>query len=583
MTGASDQNDKFRMDLIGPFGLFAPSGARIDVRSRKGVALLALLAFSPNGLRTRAWLQAILWGSRAHVQAQSSLRRELSTLVAVLDAHGAGDLLVRDAQRVQLRTDCILLDTDRLALVPGDNAVRSAGDLLEGIDLRDCEGFEDWLRAQRTRISELQRYAVPDPVGEMRQPAAVLGGPLPETSQLISAAPPAIPPKPSIAVLPFAVADGSSLPTWLGESIAEDIGLTLGSFPSLFVVASSAAATLAHRRMLPTEIAQALGVRYLLSGSLRTGKVGVRTAAQLIDGQSGEQIWVHQFATPATDLADLGEQVSVAVAPQILSKIDLAERHRGLTAPMARDDSYALYWRANALFRRWERDSGLEAILLTDELVAINPGCALSASLAAYCNATAYAFRWTADPQASRRAAIQHYQNALRLGGSNVEVLGFAAGTLVAIGGDMDQADRLVSFALSLMPAYQPTLFWGGWVDISNGRAARARERFELSLRINPSSGVRSYALTGIGISLLFTGDAAAAVDILKHAAIELTDYPLTQAALAIAAALTGDKAIARAALASVDRLGGPDLVLQIFRNEEQRALAAAALAMAAR
>lgn len=571
------------MDLIGPFGLFAPTGARIDVRSRKGIALLALLAFSPNGLRTRAWLQAILWGTRAQVQAQSSLRRELSTLAAVLKAQGAGDLLVRDTQRVQLRTDRILLDTDRLALIPGDAALRSAGDLLEGIDLRDCEGFEDWLRAQRTRISELQRYSVPEPVGEMRQPAAVLGGPLPETALLISSAPPAIPPKPSIAVLPFAIAEGSGLPEWLGESIAEDTGLMLGSFPSLFVVASSAAAALAHRRMLPAEIARVLGVRYLLAGSLKPGKAGIRAAVQLIDGQSGEQVWVHQFATTATDLADLGEQVSVAVAPQILSKIDLAERHRGLSSPMARDDSYALYWRANALFRRWEKDSGLEAIMLTNELVAINPGCALSASLAAYCNATAYAFRWTDDPEASRRAAILHYQNALRMGGANVEVLGFAAGTLVAIGGDMEQADRLVGLALSLMPAYQPTLFWGGWVDISNGRAARARERFELSLRINPSAGVRSYALTGIGISLLFTGDAAAAIDILEHAAIELTDYPLTQAALAIAAALNGDKATAVKALARLDRLGGPDLVLRIFRNEEQRALAAAALAMAAR
>lgn len=583
MTGVSDQSDKFRMDLIGPFGLFAPSGARIDVRSRKGIALLALLAFSPSGLRTRAWLQAILWGSRAPVQAQSSLRRELSTLAALLDAHGAEGLLIRDTQRVQLCTDRIMLDTDRLALVPGNAATRNAGELLEGIDLRDCEGFEDWLREQRGRIAELQRYAVPEPVGELRQNASVLGGPLPETALLISSAPPAIPPKPSIAVLPFVVADGSDLPAWLGESIAEDVGLTLAGFPSLFVVASSAAATLAHRRMLPAEIAQTLGVRYLLAGSLRTSQAGVRTAAQLIDGQSGEQIWVHQFTTPATGLAELGEQVSVAVAPQILSKIDFAERHRGLSAPMARDNSYGLYWRANALFRRWERDSGLEAIALTDELVAINPGCALSASLAAYCNATAYAFRWTDEPETSRRAAIHHFQNALRIGGSNVEVLGFAAGTLVAIGGDMEQADRLVTLALSLMPAYQPTLFWGGWVDISNGKAARARERFELSLRINPASGVRSYALTGIGISLLFTGDAAAAVDILKHAAIELTDYPLTQAALAIAAALTGDKVAARAALATLDRLGGPELVLQIFRNEEQRALAAAALAMAGR
>lgn len=569
------------MDLMGPFGLFTPARQRIEVRSRKAIALLALLAFSPSGLRTRAWLQAILWGTRAPAQAQSSLRRELSTLCTLLDRHGAGALLIRESQRIQLCIDRIELDTDRLALVPADTALRGVGELLEGIDLPDCEGFEDWLRQQRSRIADLQRYAVPEPVAEEPKGAAVLGGPLPATALLTGNQPPAVPPKPSIAVLPFALPVGSDLPAWLGESVAQDIGLTLASFPALFVVASSAAAALAQRQMTPPEIARALGVRYLLAGSLRAGNVGVRTATQLIEGQSGQQIWVQQFATPLDDLAELGEQIAVAVAPQIWSKIDLSERHRGLSAPMARDSSYDLYWRANALFRHWKRESGLEAIQLTEELVAINPGCALSASLAAYCHATAYAFRWTLDLEASRRAAILHFQNALRLDGSDVEVLGYAAGTLVAIGGDMDQADRLVSHALSLLPAYQPTLFWGGWVDIANGKPARARERFELSLRINPASAVRSYALTGIGISLLLTGDAAAAFDLLKHAAIELTDYPLTQAALAIAAVMTGDLDSARKAKVKLDALGGPELVLQIFRSDDQRAHIAAALALA--
>ena len=349
MTGANNGGGKFRMDLMGPFGLFTPAGERIEVRSRKGIALLALLAFSPNGLRTRAWLQAILWGSRAPAQAQSSLRRELSTLCALLEASGAGGLLVRESQRVQLCIDRIVLDTDGLALVSPDATLRSHGEFLEGIDLPDCEGFEDWLRAQRNRIAELQSFAIPAPVAEERRSASVLGGPLPATALLIGKAPPAVPPKPSIAVLPFMVGAESDLPRWLGESVAEDIGLMLARFPSLFVVASSAAAALEQRRLTPPEIARELGVRYLLAGSLRAHKDGVRTAAQLLEGSNGQQIWVEQFETRSADLADLGDQIAVAVAPQIWSQIDLAERHRGLTAPMARDSSYDLYWRANAL------------------------------------------------------------------------------------------------------------------------------------------------------------------------------------------------------------------------------------------
>lgn len=573
---------KFRIDLIGPFGFFAPNGQRIDVRSRKAVALLALLAFAPNGLRTRGWLQSMLWGTRGQAQAQSSLRRELSTLCALLEGHGAGDLIVRESQRVQLQLDRIEIDIDQLVVAPSPDAAKDRGDLLEGIDLPDCDEFEEWLLRQRDRISELQRISIPVPAGAPVPAEEVLGGPLPPTALLVAGQPPALPPKPSVAVLPFQTAAAPDLPAWLGEIIAEDIGLMLAQLPQLFVVASAAAAALAGRRMTPTEIAATLGVRYLLSGSVRTSTEGIRMAVQLLDGTSGQQLWVQSFDMARDATAALAESVTVAVAPQIWTQIDVAERHRGLASPMARTSSYDLYWRANALYRTWQRGSGLEAIQLTDELVAIDPTCPLSSALAAFCNGIAFAFDWTIDREATRRAAIHHFQNTLRLGGDNVEALGYAAGTLVSIGGDMAQADRLVTHALSLLPPYQPTLFWGGWVDIANGNPERARERFELSLRINPAAGVRNYTLTGIGISLLFAGDAAAAFPLLRHAAAELQTYPTTQAAFAIAAAQIGDREAARAASQQLAQIGGADVVLQTFQDPGQRALLAAALRAAA-
>src|SRR5260221_14614105 len=86
MTGAAEQ---YTLSLLGPFRLIAPGGARIEVASRKGRALIAMLAMANEGERARRWLQEKLWGAREQAQAASSLRRELSDRRGRLNA-GAG-------------------------------------------------------------------------------------------------------------------------------------------------------------------------------------------------------------------------------------------------------------------------------------------------------------------------------------------------------------------------------------------------------------------------------------------------------------------------------------------------------------
>lgn len=199
--------------------------------------------------------------------------------------------------------------------------------------------------------------------------------------------------------------------------------------------------------------------------------------------------------------------------------------------------------------------------------------------MAAFCHALAYASDWTDDPGETHRAAKRHYQAAMRYGGEDPAVLGYAAGTLICIGGDLEIADRLVSHALTLLPSYQPTLFWGGWVDIARGDAERARERFELSLRINPMAGVRAYAVTGIGLALMMTGDFAQAFTRLREAAEYVPDYPLTLVGLSVAAAMIGESAVAKEAAMALKRRGeGLDRVFAVLRNPEHRRLLKAGL-----
>lgn len=141
----------FRLNLHGPFGLSDAEQTEIVITSKKSKALLAILASSPHGTRSRSWLQSVLWGRCERREAQGSLRRELSNLRKCIGL-GSSDLLVANASHVRLN----------LALCEKVSAVGPelvAGEFLEGIDLRGEKRFEDWLRTIRTEVCASQADA----------------------------------------------------------------------------------------------------------------------------------------------------------------------------------------------------------------------------------------------------------------------------------------------------------------------------------------------------------------------------------------------------------------------------------------
>lgn len=562
--------EKYRLDLIGPFGLFTPDGRRIDITSKKSIALIALIIVSPSGVRSRRWLQNMLWGTREDIQAQTSLRRELSNLTKQLAVMDADHLLVRGTQRIGLAIEQLEVDIFSLGLQMAKHKSSLSSDFLEGIDLRDCEEFEDWLRAERDRVRDMIAIDLPESTEILPSGPEILGMDLPSSDDILNNRSPRLPPKPSLAVLPFA-----SLPNddgWLGVGIADELGVILSQFPQLFIVASSSARALAAQQLPRPEIADRLGVRYLLDGTVMRAGDRLRLSVVLINGETGEQVWAQAFEGCTDDVFVLQREIADRIAPQIWSKVDIAERQRGLRMIGSPAGGYELYWRANALFRSGDKEHLFEATALAEQLVEQDPTCPWAASLASYCHSIIYLRRLVPDYEASLRRAIIHYQSAIRFGSDNVEALGYAAGTLVNIGGDMGVADRIISHALHLLPAHQPTLFWGGWVDIASGRPDRARDRLELALRINPATGARAQTLCGIGLACLQQGKAQEAFLFLQQAAQDGNGAFIRHLGLYVAASLIGETEIAReAALA----LGDGDYagVIKMFNDPQHQAL----------
>ncbi|AUW46759.1 SARP family transcriptional regulator (plasmid) [Rhizobium leguminosarum] len=133
------------MFLLGPFALVDAEGRSVTPKSKKAQALLAMLALSARGSRSRIWLRDKLWSDRSDDQAAASLRQ------ALLDIHKtlgpARDLLIADKNTVWLDMDRLVLDTE-LVVRTKRSADQITDELLEGIDIRDPE-FEDWLTLER--------------------------------------------------------------------------------------------------------------------------------------------------------------------------------------------------------------------------------------------------------------------------------------------------------------------------------------------------------------------------------------------------------------------------------------------------
>ena len=129
------------------------------------------------------------------------------------------------------------------------------------------------------------------------------------------------PDRPSIAVLPFTNFGGNPDQEFLADGITEDIITALTRLRWLFVIARNSSFVYKAKAVDVRQVAQDLGVRYLLEGSVRTAGERIRITGQLIDAETGKHIWAEKYDGELKDVFavkdDIAEQVVAAVEPHL--------------------------------------------------------------------------------------------------------------------------------------------------------------------------------------------------------------------------------------------------------------------------
>lgn len=125
----------------------------------------------------------------------------------------------------------------------------------------------------------------------------------------------------SVAVLAFSDMSPQSDHEWFSDGLAEEILNELAQIPELKVTARTSSFYFKDKSATITEIAEQLGVNYVVEGSVRKSDEGLRVTAQLIRARDGFHIWSQNFERPATDLYAVQDSIAHNIAQTLVSKV----------------------------------------------------------------------------------------------------------------------------------------------------------------------------------------------------------------------------------------------------------------------
>ena len=155
-----------------------------------------------------------------------------------------------------------------------------------------------------------------------------------------------LPDKPSIAVLPFQNMSGDPEQEYFVDGIAEDITTALSRFRELFVIARNSSFTYKGKAVNVRQVANELGVRYVLEGSSRKAGNRIRVTAQLIDCESGNHLWAERYDRELADIFAVQEDIARIIVACIAPAIEASTLARIGRLPPANLTAYEIATRA---------------------------------------------------------------------------------------------------------------------------------------------------------------------------------------------------------------------------------------------
>jgi adenylate cyclase len=371
--------------------------------------------------------------------------------------------------------------------------------------------------------------------------------PAPAASHEEANAEPALPDKPSIAVLPFTNMSPDPDQQYFADGIVEDIITALSRFPRLFVIARNSTFTYRDRAVDVRQIGRELGVRYVLEGSVRRAGGRLRITGQLIDASTNAHLWADRYDGDLGDVFELQDRVTARVVAAIAPALFEAELDRTKTKRPDSLDAYDLYLRALAAIREMTRGRNEEALGYVERALRLEPDYAVAAGLGAWAYTLRVAQDWCVDLERENRRGIELARLAIAKGSHDAAALAMGGYAIAFLAEEFEEGLSVLDRAVALNPNRAMALSNAGWVRCYLGQAVDAIGDFERVIRLSPREITLFRVQAGLAFAHLLLEEFEEAVTWGRRALENNPNYTPSHRALAAALAHLGMSDEARA------------------------------------
>lgn len=318
--------------------------------------------------------------------------------------------------------------------------------------------------------------------------------------------------RPSIAVLPFTNLNEEKEQEYLADGITEDIINALTRFRWFFVIARNSSFAYKGKIVNAKQVAQELGVQYLLEGSIRRSGQHVRISAQLIDAVSDKHIWAERYDLEFTEVFavqdEIAERVAGAIEPELLKSegAQAAARHTGnMTA-------WDLVRRGTWHFHQVTHENHLKAREFFRRACKLDPDLPeVHLWLGRVCGGIV-AYGWSDDRAGDLQEGLDAALTAIHLDERN-PYSHYALAIVTAFSNRFDQSISAARKSIDISPSFALGHLALGMALLFAGRASEATIPLEYGIRLSPYDPQNFTWFNMLALARLFSGRPEAALE----------------------------------------------------------------------
>ena len=321
-----------------------------------------------------------------------------------------------------------------------------------------------------------------------------------------------LPDKPSIAVLAFENMSGDPEQEYFSDGLSEEIITALSKSSQIFVIARNSSFTYKGRPVKVQQVAEELGVRYVLEGSVRKDTDRVRITAQLIDAVKGIHLWAERYDRELKDIFAIQDDITKQIIAALHLKLTIGESSSVFARSTNSLEAFLKYLQAREEHFKFTKEDNRNARRLVEEAISKDPENGVAYTLLGATHMLDVHLQATDSPKKSLDKAIELLQKAIALGANAHQVLGFIYSNQKLF----DKAIAECKQAVELDPNYALARTFYGLVLNKTGRFEEAVHELEQGLRFDPFAS--SFTLRSLALAYSNAGRSEDAVEMCKKA-----------------------------------------------------------------